>query len=137
MQTEAENAELLALVKDVREQVAFFKELGVEGLEQTSTATKPVLMPEIVQRAPAVGVSTKEAPAVTSHNSSSKQLAASLASATLFGVLSAPPVRPAGRPVSFRMTAALRSSMSGVTRAAGTTSTLKAGVVPMASAFVR
>ena len=93
MQTEAENAELLALVKDVREQVAYFKELGVEGLEKTSTATKPAPMPEMVQRATAVDVSTKEAQAVTSHNSSSKQLAASLASASLFGDLSAPPVR--------------------------------------------
>ena len=90
MQTEAENAELHALVKDVREQVAYFKELGVEGLEKASTATKPAPMPEM---ATAVDVSTKEAQAVTSHNSSSKQLAASLASATLFGDLSAPPVR--------------------------------------------
>ena len=42
-----------------------------------------------------------------------------------------------GNATLFRMTADFRSSESGVTRAAGTTSTLKAGVLPMPSARVR
>jgi hypothetical protein len=36
MQTETELAEFLALVKNTREHVAYFKELGVEGIENTS-----------------------------------------------------------------------------------------------------
>src|ERR1043166_5223848 len=35
MSTEAEISELSSLVSEVREQVAYFKELGVEGLEHT------------------------------------------------------------------------------------------------------
>ena len=39
MQTEAEHAEFLALLKDAQEQVAYLKELGVEGTEKQLTHT--------------------------------------------------------------------------------------------------
>ncbi len=39
MQNEAEHAEFLALLKAAREQIAFLKELGVEGTEKQSTHT--------------------------------------------------------------------------------------------------
>ncbi len=45
MQSEAEHTEFLALLKAAREQVAYLKELGVEGTEKqsTETAVKKVL----------------------------------------------------------------------------------------------
>lgn len=83
MQTEAEHAEFLALLKAAQEQVAYLKELGVEGTEKQSTDTslKNGLTTERHQE--------QNAAAAVPH-----QVAApSTTSDTLFGDLSAPPLR--------------------------------------------
>lgn len=104
MQTEAEHAELLALVKDVREQVAYFKELGVEGAEKTSPdiLAKTAAAPETERRPERYASATahqqiaptapKEA-AATVRKVPTKQAATAPVSDTLFGDLSAPPVK--------------------------------------------
>ena len=55
MSNETEIAAYLSLVKDTREQVAYFKELGVEGIEKTSPdlSTKTALTPETARHAAA------------------------------------------------------------------------------------
>ncbi len=105
MQTEAEIAEFLALVKDAREQVAYFKELGVEGTEKASPAisAKTAFTPE-TERHPGryaattvhhqvAATSPQEALAATVPKVPTKQSAPSQPSDTLFGDLSAPPIR--------------------------------------------
>ena len=101
MQTEAEIAEFLALLEETREQVAFFKELGVEGVEKSSpdlaTKTALALKTELLATAnvqPQAGVTQpKETPTVASRKVPATQPAPSLPLETLFGDLSAPPVR--------------------------------------------
>ena len=88
MLTETENADFLALVNDVREQLAYFKELGVAGLEKT--APEIAVAPAQVS-APAA--TSREAIAATARKVPASEAAASPASDTLFGDLSAPPVR--------------------------------------------
>ena len=83
MQTDAEHLEFLALLKAAQEQVAYLKELGVEGTEKQSTDTSVK-----------IGLTTERhqeryAAAAVKH-----QVAAPAApSDTLFGDLSAPPLR--------------------------------------------
>ena len=83
MQTEAEHAEFLALLKAAQEQVTYLKELGVEGTEKQSpdTSLKNGLTTEPHQE--------RYAAATVQHQVS----APATPSATLFGDLSAPPVR--------------------------------------------
>jgi DNA polymerase len=83
MQTDAEHLEFLALLKAAQEQVAYLRELGVEGTEKQSTDTSVK-----------IGLTTERhqeryAVAAVQH-----QVAAPAApSDTLFGDLSAPPLR--------------------------------------------
>ncbi|MEP6820233.1 MAG: uracil-DNA glycosylase [bacterium] len=98
MPSEFHIAEFLSLVKDTREQVAYFKELGVEGTEKISREVSAKMMaPERPAAATVhqqVAFSpTKEASAATVRAAPAKQAATSLSSDTLFGNLSAPPVR--------------------------------------------
>ena len=99
MRTEAENAELLSLVKDVREHVTYFKELGVDGMEKTSPGIAANAAPTAATQLSAAAVvptgatSAKATPAVTSRQIPPKQAPASPSSDTLFGDLSARPVR--------------------------------------------
>jgi len=80
MQNEAEHAEFLALLKAAQEQVAYLKELGVEGAEKQSTgaAVKKVLASD-----------KPEEP----YAAASPQAAAAPVSDSLFGDLSSPPLR--------------------------------------------
>jgi len=81
MQTEAEHAEFLALLKAAREQVAYLKELGVEGTEKQptdSSAQKVFTSDEQIAYLP------------VPHQQS---VAAATASDSLFGDLTAPPIR--------------------------------------------
>src|SRR5258705_2970137 len=83
MQTEAEHAEFLALLNATQEQVAYLKELGIEGTEKqpANTSMKNGLTPERHQE--------RSAAAAVQH-----QVAApSTPTDTLFGDLSAPPLR--------------------------------------------
>ena len=80
MQTEAENAEFLALLKAAREQLTYLKELGIEGAEKPTSAVlaaKTAITPEAEQ--------PRQIPLPTVHPAA--------AADTLFGDLSAPPVR--------------------------------------------
>jgi DNA polymerase len=79
MQTDAEHAEFLALLKAAREQVAYLKELGVEGSEKQS--------PDISVK---IALTTKRHP---SSPVQPQPAASSTSSDTLFGDLSAPPIR--------------------------------------------
>jgi uracil-DNA glycosylase family 4 len=98
MPAETENAELFALMKDAREHLIYFKELGVEGVEKTSAAvaatTDAVPKPQAAAspQAKAVAVS-KKTPVTTAANLQTPAAAATLSSDSLFGDLSAPPVR--------------------------------------------
>ena len=100
MPSESDIAEFLSLVKDTSEQVAYFKELGVEGAEKIFREIPAKTMASETER-PAtadvhhqVGASpTKEARAATVRATPAKQAVTSLSSDTLFGDLSAPPVR--------------------------------------------
>jgi uracil-DNA glycosylase family 4 len=83
MQTEAEHAEFLALLRAAQEQVAYLKELGVEGTEKqfTDTSAKKGLDPE----------RHREPDAAATHH---HQVAApATTSDSLFGDLSSPAVR--------------------------------------------
>jgi uracil-DNA glycosylase len=106
MQTESEIDEFLALVKDTREQLAYLKELGVEGAERisqtTSAATRApetkafapeteAFAPPPFRRQPVV--SKNDTPASPPIQASASGTAPSLTSDSLFGDLSAPPVK--------------------------------------------
>jgi DNA polymerase len=83
MQTEAEHAEFLALLKATQEQVAYLKELGVEGTEKQSTETSVkngLTIERHQERYAATPVQYQVA-------------APALPSDSLFGDLSAPPTR--------------------------------------------
>src|SRR6185295_9041301 len=80
MQTETENAEFLALLKAAREQLVYLKELGIEGAEKSTAAVlsaKTAIAPEAER--------PRQAPPAAVHPA--------VASDSLFGDLSAPPVR--------------------------------------------
>ena len=106
MHPESEIDEFLALVKDTREQLAYLKELGVEGAERISrnTSVAPPRTPETKPFAPepeAFAPAPFRRQAVTSKNDTpapSIQAPASgtappVMSDTLFGDLSSPPVK--------------------------------------------
>jgi DNA polymerase len=88
MSSDNENAEFLALVQDAREHLIFFKELGVEGLEKSASATAAKTAPEterVVPQPKPAATAPRDTPLTTEANSPT--------SATLFGDLTAPPVR--------------------------------------------
>jgi uracil-DNA glycosylase family 4 len=83
MQTEAEHAEFLALLRAAQEQVVYLKELGVEGTEKQFTDTS-------VKKGPTAERHREPDTAATRHH----QVAASATTSdSLFGDLSSPPVR--------------------------------------------
>src|SRR4029077_16578734 len=82
MQSEAERAEILALLKAAQEQVAYLKELGVEGTEKfTDTSLRQELS------------SDKPNPPYAAATPHPQVPAASTATDSLFGDLSASPIR--------------------------------------------
>ena len=83
MQTDAEHLEFLALLKAAQEQVAYLKELGVEGTEKQSTDTSVK-----------IGLTTEQHQERYAAAAVQDQVAAPASpSDTLFGDLSAPPIR--------------------------------------------
>lgn len=96
MQTESEIAELLSLVKAAREQVSFLKELGVPGVERTSShvaasSAPPAKAPSTrLQTEP---VSSSETRAFFAGKAPARQIPSSPASDSLFADLSTLPVR--------------------------------------------
>ena len=83
MQTDAEHLEFLALLKAAQEQVTYLQELGVEGTEKQSTDTsvKIGLTPERHQERYAAATAQNQVAAPANPSD------------TLFGDLSAPPIR--------------------------------------------
>ena len=97
MPTEIENSELFLLVKDAREHLIYFKELGVEGVEKTSPAiearTDVAQESQVAASHEATPVAfVKKSPATTSANLRTTA-AAPTSSDSLFGDLSAAPVK--------------------------------------------
>jgi DNA polymerase len=99
MNSETQIAELLSLLKDTREQLTYFKELGVEGTEKSSPSAPAAFAAEMNSSAgvssyyQTIGIPIKSDVPVTVQEFPSKQDAASLSSNSLFGDLSSPPVR--------------------------------------------
>lgn len=101
MYSETEIAEFLSLLKETREQLAYFKELGVESMESESPLSRPrettarEAEPPLAEssRHLATGISTSTAPAGVARKSYARDDASSLPPDTLFGDLTAPPVR--------------------------------------------
>jgi uracil-DNA glycosylase family 4 len=93
MQTEATTAEFLSLLKDAREQVNYFKELGVEGAEKAAevTAVKTALAAQ-TGRVSAPAFDDKEAPLPPSEIPATYPIPSRL-SDSLFGDLTAKPAR--------------------------------------------
>lgn len=99
MHSETQIAELLSLLKDAREQLVYFKELGVEGTEQSSPESS--MKASGAAREPSAGiapphhavVNPNPASVATTQGFTDKQPASSLPSDSLFGDLSSPPVR--------------------------------------------
>jgi DNA polymerase len=83
MQSEAEHAEFLALLKAAQEQVVYLKELGVEGTEKqsTETAVKKILASDRPEEPYAAAAPQPKVAAIATTSES------------LFGDLSSPPVR--------------------------------------------
>lgn len=100
MQTEANLAEFLSILKDAKEQVTYFKELGVEGatkLAHVSTSTPP---DQHIHRGRATNsqsqphpISTSETPAPTVVNISSESAVRSSAAGGLFDDFAPPPIK--------------------------------------------
>jgi uracil-DNA glycosylase len=104
MHPENEIAEFLSLLKETREQVAYFKELGIEGLERDSLLSRPMKTTAREAQPPAAesshpqttGISNSTAPSVVARKAYAGDDASSAFSQTpdtLFGDLTAPPVR--------------------------------------------
>ena len=106
MPSETAITELLSLLRDTREQIAYFKELGVEGIEKESPlsdvsvstraaiAHEPQLPLAESSRHQGAGISTNATPGVASaRKAPAREHATSLPPATLFGDLTPPPVR--------------------------------------------
>ncbi len=113
MPAENEITEFLALLQDTKEQLAYFKELGVERLEQSSSSTLSGSAPSTAAREPAPPVretvrhedfpisksptvppNAGRMPALPAKPASfSRSDSSSLPSDSLFGDLAAPPVR--------------------------------------------
>jgi uracil-DNA glycosylase family 4 len=100
LKPEIQIAEFLLLLKETREQLAYFKELGVQNVESESPLSRPTetmageAEPPLAQfsRHQATGGSTGAAAGAV-RSSYAKVDASSLPSETLFGDLTAPPVR--------------------------------------------
>jgi len=82
METEAENTQFLALIQAAREQVTYLKELGIDGTEKQSTTSAKT------EHSTTSLSERYAAPAIQSQVATPSTL-----SDTLFGDLSAPPVR--------------------------------------------
>lgn len=101
MHSETEIAEFLSLLKETREQLAYFKELGVESMESQSPHSRPMettareAEPPLAEssRHRATGISASTATAGVARKSYARDDASSLPPDTLFGDLTAPPVR--------------------------------------------
>lgn len=102
MQSETEIAEFLSLLKDTQEQLTYFKELGVERIEKASPvsgAASTRVVPELGSssdeefRHQEIVTSTQATPALAARSAQPKEQAVSMPPDTLFGDLSAPPVR--------------------------------------------
>jgi DNA polymerase len=98
MYSETETAEFLSLLKDTREQLTYFKELGVERIEKEtplSGLASTEVVPDLESFSP--GESRPEATIATApvaaRSAGPKEQTASMSPNTLFGDLSAPPVR--------------------------------------------
>lgn len=86
MHSEIQNGELLSLLNDTREQLTYFKELGVEGMEKSSRLIS-------TNKASAEVGSPAAVHAVSARESPVSEATESLRSDSLFGDLSSPPVR--------------------------------------------
>jgi len=101
MNSENEIAEFLILLKKTREQLSYFKELGVEGLESGSGTNPPMdtktreANPPLAESSSqqTMGVLTGAARAGLARKSSARNEVSSQPPDTLFGDLAAPPVR--------------------------------------------
>jgi len=95
MPSEAQITELLSLVNDAREQLAYFKELGVEGTEKSSEQ-KWTDTGAHAQAEPSAGIASQHHALAESTSPAfavrPQQVPSAPASDTLFGDLSAPPV---------------------------------------------
>jgi uracil-DNA glycosylase family 4 len=98
MHTDAEHAELNSLISEAREQVTYFKELGVEGLEHTPSAApiRPISTPEAARSTAmalpeAAPFSTSKSATRPLPKAASKQQITSPLSDSLFGDLAVPP----------------------------------------------
>lgn len=98
MYSETETAEFLLLLKDTREQLSYFKELGVERIER-ETPLSELASTEVVRHLesfppdesrPEATIAT---PPVSARSAGPKEQTASMSPNTLFGDLSASPVR--------------------------------------------
>lgn len=93
--------ELLSLLTDTREQIAYFKELGVEGLElepgieYSVETTAPELKPQLVEPPPyqPLNISTTTFPSRSSGTPKRRNKEHEKQSDTLFAELSCPPER--------------------------------------------
>jgi DNA polymerase len=102
MHSENDFTEFLSLLSDTREQLAYFKELGVENIQRGALPDGP-MKPAIVRglvalladlpRQPAATVSTGTAPTLVGGNAPAQEPPSSLPSDSLFGDLSTPPVQ--------------------------------------------
>lgn len=99
MHSEAEITEFLSLVADAREQLTYFKELGVERMERTLESTEPVagirsgLASSAATRDQAAPISTNPFAATAAPEVPARKPTASLPAETLFGDLSSQSVR--------------------------------------------
>lgn len=101
MSSETETAEFLSLLKETREQLTYFKELGVENMESGFLLSRPVKTtareaeppPAELSRRQTTGISTSTVPAFAVRKSYASNDVPSPTSDTLFGDLTAPPVR--------------------------------------------
>lgn len=102
MQSETEIAEFLSLLKDTQEQLTYFKELGVERIEKATpvsgaASTRVVPESELSSddefRHRTIVTSSQATPAVAARSARPKEPAVSMPPDTLFGDLSALPVR--------------------------------------------
>jgi DNA polymerase len=98
MQSDAEIAEFLSLLNDAREQVTYFKELGVEGTAKHAQSPPPMAFgPQIhrdaltTSRSQSHPISTSETPSAIVVETSSEHGIRSLSSVALFDDLSSPP----------------------------------------------
>ncbi len=109
MPSETEITEFLALLADTREQLTYFKELGVERMEKglpfestkSTIAREPALSSSVATRDQAPSISTGAAPVVAVPGPRTKKPDASLPSDTLFGDLGSEPLRIAKSSESF------------------------------------